>query len=77
MRSWWSSVQTDPDGNRRTITYTAEGPALVEGPVELVTADGRTIRSDRCVVALCLCRRSSIYPLCDTSHRKRRRPTEQ
>ncbi|MFD7842955.1 CDGSH iron-sulfur domain-containing protein [Nocardia sp. NPDC059764] len=66
-------MPTDPDDDRRTITYTAEGPALVEGPVELVTADGRTIRCDRCVVALCLCRRSRIYPLCDTSHRKHRR----
>ncbi|WP_420832111.1 CDGSH iron-sulfur domain-containing protein [Nocardia huaxiensis] len=37
------------------------------------TADGRIVRSDRCVVALCLCRRSARYPLCDTSHRKRRR----
>jgi CDGSH-type Zn-finger protein len=26
------------------------------------------------VVALCLCRRSSTYPLCDTSHRRRRHP---
>ncbi|MBL1076875.1 CDGSH iron-sulfur domain-containing protein [Nocardia sp. 2] len=58
------------------MTYTAEGPALIEGPVELVTADGRTIRSDRCLVALCLCRRSSIYPLCDTSHRRHRRTSD-
>ncbi len=65
-------MPTDPDDNRRTITYTAEGPALIEGPVDLVTDDGRTIHCDRCVVALCLCRRSAIYPLCDTSHRKRR-----
>ncbi|MBF6177590.1 MULTISPECIES: CDGSH iron-sulfur domain-containing protein [Nocardia] len=70
-------MPTDPDSDRRRITYTADGPALVEGPVELVTADGRTIRSDRCVVALCLCRRSALYPLCDTSHRKRRRAREQ
>ncbi|MEV6139585.1 CDGSH iron-sulfur domain-containing protein [Nocardia sp. NPDC051990] len=75
MRNWWSSVPTDPENDRRTITYTAEGPALIEGPVELVTDDGRTIHCDRCVVALCLCRRSAIYPLCDTSHRKLRRTT--
>ncbi|MEU2038842.1 CDGSH iron-sulfur domain-containing protein [Nocardia niwae] len=57
----------------RRVTLTADGPALIEGPVEFVTADGRTIRSDRFVVALCLCRRSKNYPFCDTSHRKRRR----
>ncbi|QLY28766.1 CDGSH iron-sulfur domain-containing protein [Nocardia huaxiensis] len=51
-------MPTDPGTDRRTITY---------------TADGRIVRSDRCVVALCLCRRSARYPLCDTSHRKRRR----
>ncbi|MFC9437381.1 CDGSH iron-sulfur domain-containing protein [Nocardia sp. NPDC057030] len=55
------------------MTFTADGPALVEGPVEIVTADGATIDCDRFQVALCLCKRSKIYPLCDTSHRRRRR----
>ncbi|MTE15189.1 CDGSH iron-sulfur domain-containing protein [Nocardia sp. CT2-14] len=58
------------------MAFTADGPALVEGPLELVTADGRTILCDRCVVALCLCHRSAIYPLCDTSHRRHRRTVE-
>ncbi|MBF6227248.1 CDGSH iron-sulfur domain-containing protein [Nocardia abscessus] len=57
----------------RRVTLTADGPALIEGPVELVTADGHTIRCDRFMVALCLCRRSKNYPFCDTSHRKHRR----
>ena len=57
----------------RRVTFTADGPALVEGPLEVVTADGRTLRCARFTVALCLCRRSADYPLCDTSHRKRRR----
>ncbi|MGQ4615450.1 CDGSH iron-sulfur domain-containing protein [Nocardia sp. R7R-8] len=57
----------------RRVTLTADGPALIEGPVEFVTADGRTVRSDRFLVALCLCKRSKNYPFCDTSHRKRRR----
>ena len=48
-----------------------DGPLLVEGPVELVTDDGETVTSDRFVVAVCTCRRSKRYPLCDTSHRKR------
>ncbi|MFB7874462.1 CDGSH iron-sulfur domain-containing protein [Nocardia sp. NPDC056064] len=49
------------------------GPALIDGPVDLVTADGEVLHCDRFRVALCLCRRSSIYPLCDTSHRRRQR----
>lgn len=69
-------MPTDPESDRRTVTYTVDGPALVEGPLELVTVDGRVIHCDRVVVALCLCRRSAIYPLCDTSHRKRRRPVD-
>ncbi|MET7768199.1 CDGSH iron-sulfur domain-containing protein [Nocardia sp. NPDC005366] len=55
------------------MAFTEDGPALVEGPLELVTADGRTIRCDRFMVAICLCRRSKNYPLCDTSHRHRKR----
>ncbi|WP_327272007.1 CDGSH iron-sulfur domain-containing protein [Streptomyces sp. NBC_01224] len=47
---------------------------LVEGPVEVVQEDGTIARSDRPVVALCTCRRSHIFPWCDTSHRGRKRP---
>ncbi len=47
------------------------GPILVEGPVEVVLADGTTVGSDRPVVALCACRGSDRYPFCDTSHRRR------
>ncbi|RKN44091.1 CDGSH iron-sulfur domain-containing protein [Streptomyces hoynatensis] len=50
------------------------GPLLIEGPVEVVLADGRTVRSDRFLVAVCTCRRSRAYPWCDTSHRRRSRP---
>lgn len=46
---------------------------LVEGPVEVRLDDGRTVTSDRFVVALCTCRRSRTYPWCDTSHRRRSR----
>ncbi|GHI26447.1 hypothetical protein Shyd_78180 [Streptomyces hydrogenans] len=53
------------------ITPLAEGPLLVEGPVEVVLADGTVRRSDRPVVALCRCRRSLLDPFCDTSHRRR------
>ncbi|MET9319367.1 CDGSH iron-sulfur domain-containing protein [Streptomyces sp. NPDC003038] len=47
------------------------GPELVEGPVERARRDGSIAYSDRPVVALCTCRRSRIFPWCDTSHRTR------
>jgi CDGSH-type Zn-finger protein len=50
-----------------------DGPVLIEGPVELVAGDGTSIVCDRFVVAVCACRRSRRYPLCDTSHRRRAR----
>jgi CDGSH-type Zn-finger protein len=48
-----------------------DGPILIDGPVEIVLADGSRVVCDRFVVALCVCRRSHRYPLCDTSHRRR------
>ncbi|MDX2818832.1 CDGSH iron-sulfur domain-containing protein [Streptomyces sp. NPDC006207] len=56
------------------MTITREGPTLIKGPVEVVLDDGRVVRSDRFVVAICACRRSRTYPWCDTSHRRRTRP---
>ncbi|NMO01813.1 CDGSH iron-sulfur domain-containing protein [Gordonia sp. TBRC 11910] len=49
------------------------GPVLVRGPVTIELADGSTVTSERFQVALCACGRSGIYPLCDTSHRCRKR----
>jgi CDGSH-type Zn-finger protein len=49
------------------------GPALIEGPVEIELADGSTVVCDRFMVAICMCRRSRRFPLCDTSHRRRPR----
>ncbi|MEE2033089.1 CDGSH iron-sulfur domain-containing protein [Rhodococcus chondri] len=43
---------------------------LVEGPVRIVAEDGSETVSDRFMVAVCRCRRSAVYPLCDTSHRR-------
>jgi CDGSH-type Zn-finger protein len=62
-----------PDHGRTRVEITGEGPVLVRGPVEIVAPDGAVFRSDRPVTALCSCRRSRRFPLCDTSHRKRRR----
>ncbi|MFD6922470.1 CDGSH iron-sulfur domain-containing protein [Streptomyces sp. NPDC059944] len=53
------------------MSIEANGPVLVEGPVELVCDDGTIARSDRFMVAVCTCRRSRTYPWCDTSHRAR------
>lgn len=55
------------------VAVTDDGPVLVYGPVEVVLPDGRRVRSDRAVTALCTCRRSRRYPLCDASHRRRGR----
>ncbi|KNB54056.1 CDGSH iron-sulfur domain-containing protein [Streptomyces caatingaensis] len=57
----------------RRVRQEPGGPLLIEGPVEVVTEDG-TKRSDRPVVALCMCRRSRAFPWCDTSHRRRAAP---
>jgi len=61
----------DDQTDRRRVRVVTDGPVLVEGPVELVGADGSTVVADRFVVAVCTCRRSKRYPLCDTSHRRR------
>jgi CDGSH-type Zn-finger protein len=52
------------------VTVVPRGPALMRGPVEVDMPDGGTARSDRVVVAVCLCRRSKRMPWCDTSHRR-------
>ncbi|MBO1413292.1 CDGSH iron-sulfur domain-containing protein [Streptomyces sp. FH025] len=53
------------------LRLTGSGPVLVDGPVEIVLPDGRSVRADRPVIALCTCRRSRHYPFCDTTHRTR------
>ena len=62
--------------NRPTrVRIQPRGPILIDGPVEITGADGRTAHSTRMVTALCMCRRSALYPLCDTSHRPCRKST--
>ena len=48
------------------------GPVLVQGPVRIELPEGTIIESDRFMVAICACRRSKTYQLCDTSHRRHR-----
>lgn len=59
------------------VVVTADGPVLVEGPVDITLPDGRTVRSERPVTALCVCGNSRRYPVCDTSHRRRVRSAPQ
>ncbi|MER7666854.1 CDGSH iron-sulfur domain-containing protein [Kitasatospora sp. NPDC096128] len=65
------SANRDRDATR--ITVVPGGPLLVEGPVEVILPGGDRRLCERPVVALCACRRSRVYPFCDTSHRRRDR----
>ncbi|SES32496.1 CDGSH iron-sulfur domain-containing protein [Actinokineospora terrae] len=60
---------------RDTTVRITSGPVLVDGPVVVHGVDGSVVRSERFVTAVCTCRRSKIYPLCDASHREVRRAT--
>jgi CDGSH-type Zn-finger protein len=57
--------------DHRRVWIEPGGPILVDGPVDLMLPDGTTVRCDRFKVAICTCRRSKRYPLCDTSHRRK------
>lgn len=57
----------------RTVRVVPSGPVMVEGPVRIEMPDGSVVESDRFMVAICACRRSKNYPLCDTSHRRKQR----
>ncbi|MFI9392372.1 CDGSH iron-sulfur domain-containing protein [Streptomyces bauhiniae] len=60
-----------------SVTITPDGPLLLPGPVEVTLPDGTVVTSRRFTVALCTCRRSRIYPWCDTSHRRRTRNAKE
>lgn len=55
------------------VQVVPNGPVLVSGPVRIEMPGGEVVESDRFMVAICTCRRSDRYPLCDTSHRRCRR----
>lgn len=61
------------DKPSRVVRVVPGGPVMVEGPVRVELPDGTAVESDRFMVAICACRRSKTYPLCDTSHRRRER----
>ncbi|MEU4673997.1 CDGSH iron-sulfur domain-containing protein [Amycolatopsis sp. NPDC023774] len=64
-------MPTGEGRDHRRVRVVPGGPLLIEGPVELQTPEGDLVRCDRFLVAVCTCRRSKCFPLCDTSHRKR------
>jgi len=51
------------------IVACADGPLLVRGDVELVTAGGEPVERTRKTVALCRCGSSAIKPFCDGTHK--------
>ena len=59
------------DSEQRIVRVVPNGPVMVQGPVRIELPDGSVVESDRFMVAICACRRSKVYPLCDTSHRRR------
>jgi CDGSH-type Zn-finger protein len=61
------------DTEPRVVRVVSSGPLMVQGPVRIEMPDGSVVESDRFMVAICTCRRSKTYPLCDTSHRRRLR----
>jgi CDGSH-type Zn-finger protein len=61
------------DDEARIVRVVPSGPVMVQGPVRIEMPDGSVVESDRFMVAICTCRRSKNYPLCDTSHRRRQR----
>ncbi|MEH6822243.1 MAG: CDGSH iron-sulfur domain-containing protein [Dietzia psychralcaliphila] len=61
---------------RTTVRIVKGGPIIIDGPVEIELDDGTRVSSDRFAVAVCTCRRSKNYPLCDTSHRAKKRPSQ-
>lgn len=65
------------DAEPRVVRIVSGGPMMVQGPVRIEMPDGSVVESDRFMVAICACRRSKTYPLCDTSHRRRQRSSDE
>src|SRR5690348_604224 len=68
---------TPPSATTTRITPKANGPLVVEGPVKIVTPDGRELtvppkKDGRPaeVVVLCRCGGSATKPFCDGTHKR-------
>ncbi len=51
------------------IVACIDGPLLVRGDFELVSATGEPVERTRRTVALCRCGASAIKPFCDGTHK--------
>lgn len=56
-------------GAPRRVVVERGGPTLVEGPISLEVDGADPVIIDRFLVAVCSCKRSATYPLCDGTHR--------
>ena len=56
-------------GRDAQITICPDGPMLLRGDVEILTADGSPLPRRRRTVALCRCGHSGLMPLCDGTHK--------
>ena len=53
------------------ISIRDNGPALIEGPVDIAWADGTPVETGgKNVIALCRCGASANKPFCDGQHSK-------
>lgn len=52
-----------------SIVAYPDGPLIVRGDVDLLTAEGAPIPRRRRTVALCRCGLSTIKPYCDGTHK--------
>ncbi|QBJ95958.1 CDGSH iron-sulfur domain-containing protein [Rhodococcus sp. ABRD24] len=60
-----------------TVTVCPDGPLLVRGPVTVLDGDGRAIANQRNTIALCRCGRTRRPPFCDSSHKRKKRPSDE
>ncbi|MGO4691269.1 CDGSH iron-sulfur domain-containing protein [Glaciibacter sp. 2TAF33] len=51
------------------VVECADGPLLVRGEIEILSADGIRRPQNRKTIALCRCGASSIKPFCDGTHK--------
>lgn len=61
-------VPSEDDATPVTVTPRADGPLVIEGPVDLTRPDGTVEAVDR--LFLCRCGHSADKPRCDGSHQR-------
>ncbi|MFN8555845.1 MAG: CDGSH iron-sulfur domain-containing protein [Dehalococcoidia bacterium] len=52
------------------ITVRDNGPYVLRGPIDLLDPDGKLLKVEREVIALCRCGGSDNKPFCDGTHSK-------